>query len=66
MKNYVGARSVRCNCIYCKPCLVQKEVLWRYGTEISPRMARKDNLVCVSCGQLLVQDKADKTTKIKQ
>ncbi len=63
MKNYVGARSVKTNSVYCRQCLVENEVLYRYGTEISPAEAHKNNLQCVSCGALLIEQTVAKGKK---
>jgi len=60
MKNYVGARSVQHNKVYCRNCLVTQEVLYRYGTEIMPAEAKRGDLRCVSCGVVLYTLKVNK------
>ena len=51
--DYVGAIAVRCKCIFCKSCLVKKEVLFFADSEISKEQAKKDHLLCISCGRPL-------------
>ncbi len=63
MKNYLGARSVKTNAVYCRQCLIDRGVLYRYGTEISPAEARKNNLQCVSCGADLASQTVAKGKK---
>lgn len=60
MKQYVGARSVRCNCPVCLSCLVEKEVLYTVGTEISRQTARKQQIKCVYCKEPLYKKKISK------
>lgn len=60
MKRYVGAKSVQHNKVYCHRCLIQHEVLYRYGSEISRIVALRDGLVCVSCEQPLVRQTKEK------
>lgn len=53
---YVGAKKVGCNkCIFCRECLIQKEILYAMESRITPETAIRDNLKCSSCGSNLVQ-----------
>lgn len=52
-KPFVGAKAVKCKCIYCSDCLVLKEVLYDPNTKITKSEARKHHYKCVSCSCLL-------------
>jgi len=56
-KKFVGALSVRCGCPVCSSCLVLNEVLYIGGSEITAETALKEQIRCVFCKGLLIQDK---------
>ena len=66
MKNYIAARSVSCNCLFCKTCLIQKEILYAIDSVITQRQAKKEGLRCSSCNCLLHLQKDDKPVKQKK
>jgi hypothetical protein len=66
MKNYVGARSVQCNCIFCRQCLIDRGILYRYGSEIGMAEAKRDNLRCAGCSVILYTQKLSKFMTLKQ
>jgi hypothetical protein len=67
MKNYVGARKVNCDkCIFCRQCLIEKEILFTPESQISLSDAIKDEIKCTSCGSVLYSEeefKAESTAK---
>ena len=64
VKPYVGALSVRCHCPVCNSCLVEKDVLFIVGSEITRQTARKQQIKCVYCKGLLIQKKNGANTKL--
>lgn len=59
MKKYVGAIGVRDRKYYCKNCLIQFEILYLYGSEVTATEARKGQFNCMSCKEALHTYKDD-------
>jgi hypothetical protein len=63
MKNYVAAKGLNCNCVFCRTCLVQKEILYATNSVISHKQAKREALTCSGCGCTLHLQKESKPPK---
>jgi hypothetical protein len=53
MKNFVAAKGLNCNCLFCRQCLVDREILFATDSVISQKQAKTDGLRCSGCGCML-------------
>lgn len=53
MENFVGAKSVQSNEIFCKKCLIIKGILYSPESQITQEQAFREGLRCSRCKKLL-------------
>ena len=51
---FVGAKKVGCEkCVFCRQCLIDREILYSVDSLISQRQAKREVLSCSGCGCML-------------
>lgn len=66
MENFVGAKSVQSNEIFCKQCLINQGILYSTESQITHEEAFKQGLRCSKCKRLLYFDQKNEGYKRKK